>query len=37
MKKDSMALPTLADVERDVLAECRKWGARLEQRLHQTR
>jgi hypothetical protein len=36
MKKDSKPLPSLAEVEREVLAECREWGRRrLEQRLQQ--
>lgn len=34
--KDLKALPTLADLEREVLAECREWGRqRLEQRLQE--
>jgi hypothetical protein len=39
MKKDPQSpkvLPTLADIEREVLVECREWGRqRLEQRLQQ--
>ncbi|MSU59444.1 MAG: hypothetical protein EXS35_14945 [Pedosphaera sp.] len=36
MKKDLKPLPSLAEVEREVLAECREWGRRrLEQRLQQ--
>jgi hypothetical protein len=36
MKKDLKPLPLLADVEREVLAECREWGRRrLAQRLQQ--
>jgi hypothetical protein len=36
MNKDLKPLPSLADVEREVLAECREWGRqRLEKRLQQ--
>ena len=36
MKKEVKALATLADVEREVLVECREWGRRrLQERLHQ--
>ena len=39
MKKDPQSpkvLPTLADIKREVLVECREWGRqRLEQRLQQ--